>query len=54
MIVLSTEIAKNKHHTQSLIVAPNTVVDHWLAEIKKYFNPNVLKPTLINGELSLK
>lgn len=48
LTVMATQIAKYPNSC-SLIVAPNTVVDHWQAEIKKYIKPNIMKSSVLQN-----
>ena len=54
LVVLQSEILKfyeknPNNKTISLIVCPPTLSEHWLYEIKKYLDNNVIKPTIFKS-----
>jgi len=54
LVVLQSEIKKisdknPKNKSISLIVCPPTLTEHWLYEIKKYLDHNIMKPIIFKS-----
>lgn len=54
LVVLQSEIAKiiekkPKHKPVCLIICPPTLTEHWLYEIKKYLDSDILKPMVFKA-----